>query len=133
MTLDLRNVIYSSTANAFKNTGVFPTSVTLSGVVGAGVEVTNTSVVTLTEIPQYVFARANYTEYLKGGAASWQPFPTFDANIASTGGNFTAYLIARVAGTVVTFTAGMKNGSGTPITLTPTTYNIVYVTYTVTS
>lgn len=127
---DYTKLQYFSGANTFKNTNVKTATLTLSGSVGAGVEVTTQTAVTLTENQVFVFAAAEYTEFVRGGTATYQQLPTFDALVNSSGGAMSAYILARVNGTTVTFIAGLKNPLGVSITLTSTTFNIKYVTYT---
>lgn len=118
-------------ANSFKNTGVFTTSVVFSGNILASQELTFTSVVTLAENQVFAFAIANYVEFTKGGSASWQPLPSFDVSIPTTPiGGLTGYLLSQVNNNVVTFIGGIRNPYGTTETITGTTVNIRYVTYT---
>lgn len=136
MSVDLRKVQFSTTANAFKNTGVYTTSITMSGALAAFQERTFTSSITLSENQEFVFARARYAEYSKAasdGTFYWQVMPTFDLNVPTvpigTGINL-GYLLVRVNGTQVTFIAGVKNGLGSAETIVSQTINIEYVTYT---
>jgi len=129
--IDLSKVKLYSLANAFKNTGVYSTSVTLSGAIGPGVEVQFTSTITLPQNQIFAFAIAQYTEASKGGAAAWQKIPTFDAAFTSTPtGNLKAYVLSQINGNVLTFIAGAQNPYAGTETITNLTIPIVYVTYT---
>lgn len=131
MSIDAERVIFASTLNAFKNTGVYDTSVTIAGgSLGAGATRTGTVIITLNEDPDFSYAIAEYVELTKGGGASWQPIPTFDALVASSGGNLQAALYFQINGNTVVFTAFTNNPYGAPVTVTATTFNIRYVTYT---
>lgn len=129
--VDYSKVQYYSGANTFKNVGVFDTSVTFTGTLTAGQERTFTSVVTLLENQVFAFAVAEYVEFVKGGGATWQVLPSFDVNVVTTPtGGLTGYLLAQVNGTTVTFIGGIKNPYGVTETITSTTVNIQYTTYT---
>lgn len=128
--IDYSKLNFSSQLNTFKNTGVFSTSITMSGNLPAGTERTFTSVITLEETQVFVFARAEYAEFIVG-VTEWQIFPTFDMNVPTTPiGSLTGYLLAQVDGNVVTFIAGIANPYGTDETITDLTIPISYVTYT---
>lgn len=130
--IDYTKLNFASEINTFKNTGVFSTSITMSGNLPASSEQTFTSVITLTENQVFVFAKAEYVEFIKGGSAAWQIFPTFDMNVPTTPiGFLSGYLLAKVDGMTVTFIAGIANPYGTDETITSQTINISYVTYTI--
>lgn len=135
MAVDLDKVIYYSGANSFKNTGVFSTSITTPSSLAAGATATTSSVVTLSENQSFAYAIALYTEYQKGGAAAYQVIPTFDARVECLTApfvgpiNYAVYF--TINGSTVTFNGFMQNPYGVPITLTPVTITIRYVTYTV--
>lgn len=129
--IDYSKLNYISSKNTFKNTGVFSTSISLSGNIAPGTEVQFTSTINLTENQVFVFARAFYTEYVKGGSATWQIFPSFDVNVPTNPvGLLSGYLLARVNGTQVQFIAGIFNPYFAPETITPMSIPISYVTYT---
>ena len=136
MSIDYSKLQFFSRANTFKNTGVFTTSIVLSGTIPSGTERTFTSVITLAERQVFVFAEAKYAEFTKflgTGATTklWQRFPTFDAYIPTTPtGNLAAYMTPLVNGTTVTFKAGIFNPYAGTETITSTTIDISYVTYT---
>jgi hypothetical protein len=136
MSVDLSKVIYSSTANSFKNTGVFSTSVTLSGTVGAGASVSFSSVVTLSENQVFSFFIAEYADLGKvlfgNTTRHWQRVPTLATAYVQTTptGNLGCTLRALINGSVVTFTATLTNPYAGVETITSTTINIRYVTYT---
>ncbi len=128
--LDLNNVIYSSTADAYKTTEIHQTSVTVSGALAAGATRTTSSVITLAENQTFAYATALYAEVTKGGAASWQRFPTFDANAPSTPTGFlSAFLNFIITGPVVTFNASIFNPYAGTETFATSTFFINYVTY----
>lgn len=116
--------------NAFKNTGVYPLSITYPTSAGTGAEVTSSVSVTLTEAQQFAFARGLYVEFTKGGSAAWQTIPIFDVSVTTSAGEQQGYLIARINGATLTFIAGIKNNTGGDITISETV-SIVYTTYTV--
>jgi hypothetical protein len=136
--IDLRNALYSSSANSFKNTGVYTTSVSLSGSVAAGATATFTSTITLNENQVFTYFTAEYADLAKVifGITTkfWQRSPSgANAYIPTTpSDSLGADINARVNGNVVTFIAVLFNPYGTPETITPTTINIRYVTYTTT-
>lgn len=131
MSLDPEKVIFASTLNAFKNTGVYNTSVTIvGGSLGAGATRTGTSVVSLSENTDFSYAIANYTEFTKGGSAAWQIIPIFDAVVPSSGGDLQVTIYFTINGTDITFTAFTDNPYGAPVTVTATTFDIKYVAYT---
>lgn len=131
MSLDPEKVIFASSLNAYKNTGVYDTSVTIAGgSLGAFATRTGTSVVSLPENTDFSYAIANYAEFTKGGSSSWQVIPTFDAIVPSSGGDLLAAIYFTISGTNITFTAFTNNPSGAPVTVTATTFNIKYVAYT---
>lgn len=134
--IDYSKLQFYSGANTFKNTGVFTTSITLSGTIPTGTEKIFTSVVTLTENQVFVFAEAKYAEFAKflgTGVTTklWQRFPTFDAYVPTTPtGNLAAYITPLVNGQTVTFKAGIFNPYVGTETITSTVIAISYVTYT---
>mgnify|MGYP003440826170 CR=1 FL=1 len=136
MTLDLSRVIYASTANAFKNTGVYNTTLTFSGSVAAGATATFTTVLTTEEASDYVFVVAEYTNIYKKISAGdatkyWQKLPYLaTAYIPTTSANLGAFIYFVVNGTTVTFTGVLFNGNVGTETITTTAINIKYVTYT---
>jgi len=130
--VDYSKLNFTSQLNTFKNTGVYSSSITLSGNLGAGATATFTSTITLAENQVFVFAKAQYVEFTKGGAPTWQMLPTFDAYVVTTPiGFINTALYATVNGNIVTFTAFMRNPYGTTETIANTTIPITYVTYTV--
>lgn len=137
MSVDLTKTQFSSTTNSFKNTGVFSTSLTTASSLGAGATDTVTSVITLNETQAFAFASAQYIEFTKGGSASWQVVPTFDVTVQCTTAPFTGpltyALFFTINGNTLTFTAFTQNPYGSPISITPITIPIKYVTYTVDS
>ena len=130
MTVDLTRVLFHSNYNAFKNTGVYTTSITASGTVGAGAIATFTSVVELDEDQDLAYAIAQYVEYTKLGSATYQPIPVYDAYIPATSGLMRWAIIFVLDGSTVTFTLFAHNQSGSPEVVTETTIPITYVTYT---
>lgn len=131
MTVDLEKVILFTGANAFKNTGVYDTSITMTGTITAGQTRTFTSVVTLDENQDFAYAIANYVEFIKGGSAAYQVLPTFDAYVVTTPTGFiNTALYFTINGSTVTFTAAINNPYGGTETIADTTINIRYVTYT---
>lgn len=137
--IDLSKVVLYSQANSFKNTGLYPISLTLSGTVGAGVERQFTASVTLADNQRFVFAKAKYNEFIEWSTgvdttSTWQQLPTFNAYIPTTPTGFlSGYVITQVNGNVVTFIAGIYNPYGVTETITGTTIDIVYATYSVDS
>lgn len=131
MSLDPEKVIFASSLNAYKNTGVYDTSVTVSGTLTAGQTRSWTSVVTLPENQDFSYAVAKYVEFTKGGAAVYQQIPVFDASITTTPtGGLTASIYYTISGSTITFTVFMNNPYGGTETITSTTVDIRYVTYT---
>lgn len=138
MSVDLTKVVFSSTTNSFKNTGVYTTSLSLPTSYTAFQEQTASTTITLAENQAFVFATANYAEYSRvvtEGVSTvfTQTLPTFDGYAVSGSGPQSFYLYATVNGTSVTFTVGSKNAYGTSQTYTAQTINITYVAYTVDS
>jgi hypothetical protein len=138
MTVNVTKLIFSSSNNTFKNTGVYDTSIVLSGTILAGQTRTFTSVVVLDEVPTFVFAKAKYrefTKYINGFTSQvWQKFPTHYAYIPTTPtGNLGADLRVNVNGTTVTFTAVIHNPYGATETITAETIRIRYSPYTLTN
>lgn len=129
--IDLRQVKFSTAANTFKNTGVFDTSVTASGTVGAGATKEFTTTISLTENQVFCYAIAEYEDYGLLNGNQWQKIPTFDVELQTTPlGNIAWYLLFDINGTDVTFTLGLQNPYGGTETIPTTTINIRYVTYT---
>lgn len=129
--IDLRQVLFSSSANSFKNTGVFDTSITASGTVGAGATKEFTSTITLSENQVFSYALAQYTDFVLNNGNQWQKIPTFDLYIATTPtGNLNWYLLTTITGSTVKFTLGLFNSYPGTETIPSTTINIRYVTYT---
>lgn len=138
MAVDVTKLIFSSNNNTFKNTGVYDTSITLSGTITAGQTRTFTSVITLSENQVFVFAKAKYrefTKYINGFTSQvWQKFPTHYAYIPTTPtGNLGADLRVQVNGTTVTFSAVIYNPYAGTETITTETISIRYTTYTLTN
>ena len=132
--IDFSKVVMSSLTNSFKNTGVYPANVVLSGAIGPGVTVNFSTSVTLPENQTYAFAKAYYIEFAKFGSASWQKIPTTGAYVPTTPtGNLAAVMFTTVNGKTVTFNATMNNPYAGTETITTTTIPITYVTYTVDS
>jgi hypothetical protein len=130
MSVDYSKLIYASELNAFKTQEINTTSITASGTIGAGATVNFTSTITLDENQDFAYAIANYREYVKNTLA-WQLMPTFDVAVTTTPTGFINwYLLYRINGNVVTFTLGAQNPYGSTETITSTTINIIYVTYT---
>lgn len=131
MSFDLRQMKFSSAANSFKNTGVYTTSLTMSGTIGAGATKTVTTTVTLEEDQVFAYALARYNEVAKNSGNAWQKIPTFDASVPSTPiGFLKSAIYFTINGNNITFTAFMFNPYGSTETLTSTTFNIRYVAYT---
>ncbi len=131
MSVNYEDTVYAGSANAFKNLKPATTSITMSGGVGAGATSTFTATVTLEEDQDFAYAIARYSEFAKGGAASYQLIPTFDAYIASTPTGFlNTAIYFTVNGRTVTFTAKIFNPYAGTETLTTTTIPIIYVSYT---
>lgn len=132
--MDVSKTALTTTADSFKNTGVYNTSVTLSGTIGAGATATFTQNVTLDENQVFAFAQANYKEIIKNSGNAWQKIPTFDAAITTTPtGGLAAAIYFTINGSTITFTAFMFNPYAGTETISATTIPIKYVTYTVDS
>lgn len=133
--IDYTKLNFASQINTFKNTGVFSTSITTPTSLAASASSTVTSIVNLSESQVFVFARAEYVEFTKGGSASWQIFPTFDATVQCTTAPFVGPinygLWAVVNGSTVTFTGFVQNPYASPISLTQIVIPISYITYTI--
>ena len=131
--MSLEDNSYDSDAVAFKNTGVYTTSITMSGTVASGATKTVTSVVTLDEDQDFAYAIANYKNYysnlFSAESATYQVMPTFEANLPSSPNGLVSALFFKINGDTVTFTAFTKNDGGVTETITSTTYDIIYVTY----
>ena len=138
MTVDVTKLTFSSNNNTFKNTGVYDTSIVLSGTITAGQTKTFTSTIVLDEAPVFVFAKAKYREFTKyiSGLTSqvWQKIPTHYTYIPTTPtGNLGADLRVEVNGTTVTFKAVIFNPYAGTETITTETISIRYTTYTLTN
>jgi len=129
--IDLDILAYSSTTDAYKNTGVFTATLGLSGTIPAGTERTFTTTITLAENQVFGYALAQYKEFVKLGTAQYQLIPTFDADTPTTPtGNLASYIVYIINGTQVTFKAGIFNPYGGTETITAISFPIIYVTYT---
>lgn len=138
MAVDVTKLIFSSSNNTFKNTGVYDTSIILSGTIAPSATATFTKVITLTDNQDFVFAKAKYrefTKYINGFTSQvWQKFPTHYAYIPTTPtGNLGADLRVSVNGNIVTFTAVIFNPYVGTETITTETISIRYTTYTLTN
>lgn len=129
--IDLNQALFTTDANSFKNTGVYDTSITASGAVGAGATRTFTSTINLNENQVFCYAIANYQDFVRLGGNRWQSLPTFDLYIATTPiGNINWFLYYTTSGSTVIFTLGLRNPFPSTETIPSTTINIRYVTYT---
>lgn len=121
----------SSLNNTFKNTGVFTTSITLSGVIANGTFGSFDSTITLPQAPIYSETLAELTELTSGVFGWWDTkqngFITVTAGLV-TDTNF--WILVIINGSQITFRAQVFNGTAAPFTLQSTTVNIRYVTYT---
>ena len=138
MAVDVTKLIFSSTNNTFKNTGVYDTSIVLSGTITPSQTRTFTATITLTENQQFVFAKAKYrefTKYINGFTSQvWQKIPTHYAYIPTTPtGNLGADLTVTVNGSTVTFSATIFNPYVGTETIATETISIRYTTYTLTN
>lgn len=135
--IDVSNLVIYSGANSFKNTGVYTIDLTLDGSLAASAQTTDSVSITLNENQQFVFAEAKYAEFVKATAGTtttyWQVIPCFDVYINTNLGPLRAYLIHKISGNTVTFTAGVQNDLYAGTATFSTTYQIRYVTYTVDS
>jgi hypothetical protein len=118
----------SSLNNTFKNTGVFTTSVTLSGAVANGAFGTFDTTLTLTQPPIYSETLANFTEFVSGTSGWWDTKQ--NGRITTSAGTTNFWIILIINGNNVTFRAQVFNSTASPFTLSTTTVNIQYVTYT---
>lgn len=131
MSIDLRQTLFTTSANSFKNTGVYDTSVSASGTVAAGATANFSTTITLTENQVFCYAIGQYQDFVRLDGNKWRQIPTFDLYIATTPtGNLNWYLFYRINGNQVTFTLGVFNPYGGTETISATTINIKYVTYT---
>jgi len=135
--MDITALQYYSGTTTFKNTGVFDTSISFSGSVGAGAEAVFTASVLLSENQVFSFAIFKYAEVARVISGSltqrWQLASGFADMYVQTapGGILGASMESIVNGTLVTFRAVLFNGGGAPVTITATTFDIKYVTYTI--
>lgn len=130
--IDLSKVIYYSGVNAFKNIGVYDTSISMSGTIAPGATQVFAQLISLPENQNFAYAIAEYSEFIKGGTATWQVIPTFDAKITTTPtGNLSMAIFFVINGSTVAFKTAVFNPYGGTETITATTLNIRYVTYTV--
>ena len=135
MSVDITQLQSYSGTNTFKNTGVYTTSITFSGSVASGAEGVFTSTITLTENQVFAFAIVKYLELAKKLAGgSTQVYQTItgyaDMYVQTTSANLGASMEIIINGTSVTFRAVLFNGNVGLETITSTTFNIQYVTYT---
>ena len=132
--IDLRQVKFTTSANSFKNTGVFDSSIVASGTIGAGATKEFTTSITLSEDQVFSYSLAEFEEYSFLNGDKWQPIPTFDLFINTTPtGALSWYLYTKVNGPTITFILGLFNPYGATETIPNTTIPIRYVTYTLTS
>lgn len=135
--MDITALQYFSGTTTFKNTGVFDTSISFSGSLPAGTETVFTATVLLSEDQVFSFAIFKYAEITKTIAGDftqrWQLASGFaDMYVATTPtGGLGASMESIVSGTTVTFRAVIFNPYGAPETITATTFDIKYVTYTI--
>lgn len=121
----------SSLNNTFKNTGVFTTSVTLSGVVGVGAFANFDTTITLTQAPVYSVTLAQFKEFASGVTDWWDIKENGDITVtAGPVGNTNFWILVIINGLNVTFRAQTFNPNAAPITLQSTNVPIQYVTYT---
>ena len=131
MALNYSKINFIGSANTFKNTGVFSTSVILPSSCPGSSEVSGSSTIFLNENQDFAGAIAQYTEFTKGGAVKWQPLQG-DVDVSTSIGNIAGFMIAKVSGQTVTFSINLRNPTGAAITITPQSIPIKYVTYTLT-
>ncbi len=136
--VDFTQLQYYSGTTTFKNTGVFDTSISFSGSVGAGAEGVFTASVILSENQVFSFAIVKYAELARKISGSttqrWQLVSGYaDMYVQTTaaGDTLGASMESIVNGTTVTFRAVLFNSTGASATITPTTFDIKYVTYTI--
>lgn len=128
--IDLSKILYTSEVDTFKKIEVQTATLSLSGAITSGATVTFTTSVTLTESQDFAYAVGQYVEFVKGGSATYQRIPTFDAYVVTTPtGNLTAAVFFTISGSVVTFTAKMFNPYPGTETISNTSIPITYVTY----
>lgn len=132
MTVDATKVIYASTLNAFKNTGVKSGGVAVAGGIEAGEIADWSTSVTLPEEPKFFTILVKATG-LFDTTPRWQPLPSsLYYNVPASGPDtkLAVLLTLRVVGNTVTLIATTLNPFGSTITLSATNIEFKYVPYT---
>lgn len=130
MTLDLSRVIYSSTTNAYKNTGVKTSSINLTGTVAAGTFATFETTIVLTETQNYGKLFIYVTDFFSSETGWFNARASALINTSGPATTHDFWLGTKINGDNVTVYAQLFNPYGSTLTLTDTTVPIIYITYT---
>jgi hypothetical protein len=135
MNIDATKVIYASTLNAYKNTGVRSGTVTVSGNIAAGAIQDWTTDISLSEAAKYFTILVKTTSFT-GGTVRWQAMPSalyYDVPASGPAASLQCLLAVIVNGTTVTLKVWTLNPYGSTITMTATPIEFKYVPYTLVS
>lgn len=135
MSIDATKVIFASTLNAYKNTGVKSGTVSVSGTVAAGAEATFDGTVTLDAEAKFftILVETTGGAFLPG-SVRWQSLPSalyYEVGASGPASSLTLLLTLVVSGNNLTLRAYTLNPYGSTITLNSTTINFKYVPYTI--